>query len=66
MVYLPPEKTKTDTTEFVCLSFGVDRLNWKSLIEIGRMACSTTNWCFSGKKKIKSPLPLIMMESNFE
>ena len=35
---------KQNRNQFVCLSFGVDTLNWKSFIEIGEMACSTTPW----------------------
>ena len=35
--------------QFVFLSFGVDPLNWKSFIEIGELACSTTSWCSHGQ-----------------
>ena len=44
-VYLPPGKNQ-NRNQFVSLSFGVDPLNWKSFIEIGAMACSTTARCF--------------------
>ena len=30
------------------MSFGVDPLNWQSFIEIGEMACSTTDRCSRG------------------
>ena len=46
VVYLPSEKTKTETTVF--FSFGVDPLYWQSFIEIGEMACSTTARCSCG------------------
>ena len=41
MVYLPPEKNQ-NRNKFVFLSFGADPLKWRSFIEIGEMACSTT------------------------
>ena len=47
VVYPPPERTKTGN-QFVCLSFGVDPLNWQSFIETSEMACSKTAWCSRG------------------
>ena len=47
VVYLPPEKNQ-NRNHFVFLSFGVDPLNWQSFIEIGEMACSTTDRCSRG------------------
>ena len=44
VVSLPLEKNQ-NRNRFVFLCFGVDPLNWQSFIEIGEMACSTTNQC---------------------
>ena len=44
LVYLPPEKTKRETS-LSFFSFGLDPLNWQSSIEIGAIACSTNTWC---------------------
>ena len=43
----PPGKSQ-NRNQFVFFSFGVDPLNWRSFIEIGEMACSTTAWCSRG------------------
>ena len=44
----PPGKNQ-NRNWFVFLSFGVDPLNWRSFIEIGEMACSTTARCSRGQ-----------------
>ena len=45
---LSPSVKNQNRNQFVFFSFGVDPLNWQSLIQIGEMACRTTAWCSRG------------------
>ena len=46
-ILYPPGK-KPKQKPLCLLGFGVDPLNWQSFIEIGEMACSTTDRCSRG------------------
>ena len=51
-VGLSPPGSNRNRNQFVCLSFGVNPLNWQSFMETGEMACSTTAG-FSRRRTLK-------------